>query len=226
MKIKGAIFDMDGTLIDSLMFWEFFWEDFGNKYLQKEGFKPTKELDSRVKSMIFSSSLLYIRDSFKLPLSDSEFIEYASELVRYFYTKRTKVKDGVFELLKNMKQNGISLCLASATDLRYIKIAVDELGLKKYFDHIISCADIGVGKEKPDIFIKGASLLGLEANDICVFEDSFIALETAKNAGFKTVGVRDEHNVYQDRVKAASDIYIGEGESLALLVGKINYYYN
>ncbi len=215
MKIKGAIFDMDGTLIDSLMFWEFFWEDFGNKYLHIKGFKPQKDIESKVKAMIFSKSLLFIRDSFGLSLSDEKFIDYASELVRYFYTKRTKVKPGVFELLEALKQKGIRLCLASATDLRYIKIAVDELGLKKYFDHIISCADIGIGKEKPDIFIKGAKLMGLEPQEICVFEDSFVALETARAAGFKTVGVYDIHNLTQERIVAASDFYIGKDKNIS-----------
>jgi HAD superfamily hydrolase (TIGR01509 family) len=221
MKIKGAIFDMDGTLIDSLMFWEVFWEEFGNKYLQIKDFKPDIELDSKVKSMIFSESIIYIKKHFALDLSTDDFVEYASNLVRYFYTQRTKVKPGVKALLKKMRDKGIPTCLASATDMRYIMIAVDELGLREYFDHIISCADIGIGKEKPDIFLKGATLLGIDKGDIYVFEDSFVALETAKKIGFNTVGVYDKRNLKQDRVMAASDIYIGAGDDLSILIDKI-----
>ena len=81
----------------------------------------------------------------------------------------------------------------------------------------MSCADIGAGKDKPDIYIAAKNALGLTAEDICVFEDSYVALETAKNAGFKTVGIFDKNNYGQDRLKAASLIYIKEGEPLDIV---------
>ena len=90
-------------------------------------------------------------------------------------------------------------------------------GLAHYFETTMSCADIGAGKDKPDIYIAAKKALGFEADDICVFEDSYVALETAKNAGFKTIGIFDKNNYGQDRLEAASLIYIKEGEPLSIV---------
>ncbi|MBQ9115919.1 MAG: HAD-IA family hydrolase, partial [Clostridia bacterium] len=78
------------------------------------------------------------------------------------------------------------------------------------------------GKDKPDIYIAAQKALGLNTEDICVFEDSYVALETAKKAGFKTVGIYDKYNYGQDKLEAASVIYVNEGKPLSALNGMID----
>ena len=112
--------------------------------------------------------------------------------------------------------------LSSASEMQHIKIALAASGLDKYFDLVLSCDDIKTGKDRPDIYLLAMSELGLDVSDICVFEDSFVAMETSKKIGFHTVGVYDKNNYEQDRLRAASDIYIGEGESLGALIDMVN----
>ncbi len=222
MKIKGAIFDMDGTLLDSLMFWEYLWRRIGEKYMGDVNFRPSEELDKKFRTTIFVEVIACFRDYYKLSVSYDELFEFAYSGVEDFYKNVAKVKTGAKELLTYLKENNVKLCLASAGGMPEVTYALKHHGLFDYFDHVISCVDIGVGKDKPDIYIKAKELLDLPATDVCVFEDSYVALETAKGAGFQAVGIFDRYNYGQDRLKAASDIYVEEGQSLDSLIPLID----
>lgn len=218
MKIKGAIFDMDGTLVDSLMFWDVLWKRIGKIYLKNPGFMPSIELEKAVRTMIISDAMPYIKKSCNVPVSDEEFLSFGEETLVEFYKTRAKIKDGVIELLDYLKSIGVKVCIASATNLPYVYISLKETGLSGYFDTVLSCNDIGVGKDRPDIYIKAKEALGFDESEICVFEDSFVALETAKSAGFLTVGVYDAYNFEQERLKAASVYYIGKEDKMSDLI--------
>ena len=211
MKIKGAIFDMDGTLVDSLFFWGVFWRDLGAKYLGKENYAPPEELDRGVRTMVFTDAMAYVRDALDIAAPTEEVVGFATETLADFYRYKVKTKAGVYSLLDRLSAMGVKLALASATDMKYLKIALEACDLKKYFHTVLSCADLGVGKDKPDIYLLSLEKLGLEATDCAVFEDSYVALETAKGVGLHTVGIFDENNYGQDRLRAASEIYLGEG---------------
>ena len=106
----------------------------------------------------------------------------------------------------------------SATDKKYLPIALEACGLSPYFDTVLSCAELGVGKDRPDVYLLALEKLGVEAKDAAVFEDSFVALETAKGIGCHTVGIFDENNFGQDRLSAASDVYIAKGQTLDAVI--------
>ena len=222
MKIKGAIFDMDGTLVDSLMFWDHLWRQIGLRYMGNEQFKPDQEIDKKVRTMIYTDAMAYFKDYYKLPGETDEFIRFASDGVTDFYKQVAKIKPGAIALLEYLKSQNIKLCLASATAMEWIRVSLQSCGLSAYFDTVLSCADMGVGKDRPDIYLKAMRLLGLPAGEICVFEDSFVALETAKRAGFQTVGVFDRYNFGQERLKAAADLYLNERQTLDALIATIH----
>ena len=222
MKILGAIFDMDGTVIDSLMFWDYLWQRIGEKYMSDAGFKPSDEVNKKVRTMIYVDAMTYFKEYYKIEESTEDFVAFAASGLSDFYKTVAKVKDGAHELLSYLKEQGITLCLASATAMAEIKCALEHHGLLKYFDFVLSCADIGVGKDRPDIYIKAKELMGLAEGDICVFEDSYVALETAKRAGFKTVGVYDKFSPEQARLAAASDVYLTEGQTLLAFIDLMN----
>jgi HAD superfamily hydrolase (TIGR01509 family) len=131
------------------------------------------------------------------------------------------VKGNAEAFLKHLKAKGIPMVLATATEQKYVDVVMERLGLGQYFDVMLSCVDLGVGKDRPDIYLESAKRLGLEVGEICVFEDSYVALETAKAAGFQTVGIFDENNFRQDRLEAASDIYIAKGADIGDLIPMI-----
>ena len=221
MKIKGAIFDMDGTLVDSLMFWDYLWRQIGMKYMNDDSFKPCEEVDKNVRTMIYSDAMKYVREYYAIPCTERDFLKFATDGLENFYRYEVKAKAGAHELLSYLKSKNIKLCLASASIMEHIKIALDACGITNYFDCVISCADIGVGKERPDIYLKAKDALGFDISDICVIEDSFVAIETAKGAGFLTVGVFDKYSFDQNRLRASSDIYVEEDMPLDSLVSQI-----
>lgn len=214
MKIKGAIFDMDGTLVDSLFFWGVFWRDLGERFLGKQDYAPPEEVDLKVRTMIFTDAMAYVRDALGIEASSDEVVSFATENLSDFYRYKVKAKAGAHALLDHLKARGVRMCVASATDKKYLPIALDACGLTPYFETVLSCAELGVGKDKPDIYLAALAALGTNASETCVFEDSFVALETAKKAGFHTVGIYDENNFGQERLCQASDLYLSKGVSL------------
>ena len=221
MKIKGAIFDMDGTLIDSLAFWGEFWREFGIKYMECDNYFPPEQVNNAIKTMVYSQGVKYIHKECALTVSIEEFVEFSEYMIESFYTNRAAVKEGAIELLEHLKALNIPMCVASATDLKYVKVAIRSTGLERYFDTVLSCEQVGKGKDSPDIYFAAAKEIGSEISDTCVFEDSCVALETARKAGFKTVGVYDKHNFGHDRLKEAALLYVDKGQSLSTLINEL-----
>ena len=218
-EMKAAIFDMDGTLVNSLMYWNTLWESVGRDWLSVDGFRPTEEVDKKVRTMIFTQAMAYVNVACGINADEAEFVKYATDNLEGFYRNVVTVKDGAREFLEYLKGKGIKLCLASATDMKYVNIALDVLELRKYFDYVMSCADIGVGKDKPDIYLLALESLGTDAEKTYIFEDSFVALETARAIGLNTVGVFDEYNFDHDRLARASMIYLGKETDMRELIG-------
>lgn len=218
IKIKGAIFDMDGTLIDSLIFWEYYWRELGKTFKGDPNFLPTEEDDRAVRTMITLDASKFIKERYNFSQSVEELYAFVNDLIKHFYRDIVKEKLGATELLEYLKEKNIKICLATATDMENVKIAIKACNLEKYFCSVLSCADIGKGKDKPDIYIKAMQELNLSSDEVCIFEDSFVAIETAKNLGVKTVGIFDKNNYGQDRLKNSSDYYLEEGKSLSELI--------
>lgn len=217
MKIKAAIFDMDGTLVDSLMFWGDFARRINDRYLGRDGFVLDAELDAAIRTMLFADAMRLVRAFYDIPVSDADFLAFAEDGIADFYRHTVKPKAGVIAMLDHLRKNGVKLALASATDMKYIRIATECCGLSEYFPIILSCVDIGKGKDQPDIYLAAIDALGTQISETCVFEDSAVALETAHRVGLMTVGVYDLYTPDHARVIAVSDRYLAAGEGMETL---------
>lgn len=215
-KIKGAIFDMDGTLINSLIVWDVIWEGLRKKFSGE--FQISKEDDKKVRTMTLSSAMDFVHKEYSLGQSSEELLCELDRILIDFYKNDVEVKKGVFEFLDYCLKNNIKMCIASATDVNLLKIVIKRFSFDRYFSDILSCADIGKGKDQPDIFFKALEVLGTDISETCVFEDSQVAIDTAHKAGFMTVGIFDENNYGYDEIKRTADICIDDGESLTKLI--------
>lgn len=218
MAMKAAIFDMDGTLIDSLIFWGPLWSCCGETYLGDKSFVPSAEDDKRVRTLTMKDAMQLIHDRYGIAESGEELLRFANDLIYDFYANTVKCKAGVKEFLAYCQKNGVKMCIASATARELVDVAMKHCGLEEYFSAVISCADFGKGKDAPDVFLGAAAHLGESIEDTWVFEDSAVAVETAAKIGMPVVGIYDPNNYGQNKIKELARVYIGPGETLAKLI--------
>lgn len=219
LRLRGAIFDMDGTLVDSLFYWDALWRRIGETFLSDADFRPSEEDDKRVRTMLFRDAMALIQETYRIPLPPDGLWQFAAADEERFYREDVFAKAGVLDFLEYLKQEGVRMCVVSATDRQYLPIALTACGLSEYFEFLLSCEELGVGKDRPDAYLAALSRLGMEAKDVAVFEDSYVALETAKRIGCPTIGVYDRYNFAGERLKAAADIYLDENHTMTDLIG-------
>ena len=218
MKIKGAIFDMDGTLVDSLMLWEVLWDAFSERFCEGKGFRPSAEDDKAVRTMLLRDAMQMIHEHYRIGRDGQELLDTANAIMADFYKNRVELKAGVREFLEYLYAKGVKMCVASATAPDLIDLAVEHCGLGKYFSRIFSCGVLGLGKDKPDIYLLARDFLGTPMEETWIFEDSHVAIGTAARLGMPTVGIWDKHNTNQDEIRAIATHYVAEGETLLKLI--------
>jgi len=200
-KIKGAIFDMDGTLVESLMVWDVLWNKFGEKYCDSKKFRPSDDDDKAIRTMTLKEAMEYIHNIYGIGENGEELLEEANKLMENFYSKEVLLKKGVREFLDFCYENNIKMCVASATKTDLVQMAIKHCDIGKYFDKLFSCAEIGKGKEHPDIYLKTLEFMGTKKEETCVFEDSLVAIKTAAKIGLQTVAIYDKYNYGQEEMK-------------------------
>ena len=217
--MKAAIFDMDGTLIDSLIFWEYLWKTLGEKYLNDPNFRPDETTDRECRTLTIDKAMELVHQRFGLADSGKELADLALEKVELFYREVVEVKPGVLEFLDYLKAQGVKMAVATASNGDMVRIALERCGLTPYLEMVVSCAEVGKGKDETDVFLLTLERMGTTADETWMFEDSFVAVQTAKRIGMPTVGIFDRNNYGQDILRANSDHYIAEGETLTRLIG-------
>lgn len=202
--IKGAIFDLDGTLLDSM----FIWDTIGEEYLRSLGKEPHEDLKETFMTLTLEEAAEYYREYYGVTLSVKEIVDGVNSMVEQTYRTKVTLKPGIGEYLAWLKENRVRMCVATVTDRYLVEETLDRLGVRHYFSEIFTCAEVGFGKDKPVIYQKALEHLETEKRDTYVFEDMLFALNTAKTDGFPTVGVYDRHEAHQDELKGLADYYI------------------
>lgn len=208
MKIKYAIFDFDGTLFDSMSIWD----RVGEIYLGSLGIKPKPSLREDVRALSLYQAVCYVKKEYKVSLSEEEIMAGINRVVEDFYLYEVLPKPGVINFLDQMKRAGISMCIATASDQAQIKVALKRCNMDHYFEKIFTCTEIGHGKDEPLIFRKAMEYLGGDRSNTVVFEDAIHAIRTAKEDGFRVVGVFDASERRQEEVRELTDAYLVDFE--------------
>jgi thiamine-phosphate pyrophosphorylase len=204
-NIKGAIFDLDGTLIDSMGVWD----NIAYEYLKTKGISPEKNLGDILKSMSMQQGADYVKDTYLIKETSKEIIAGINKLIARKYEEELPVKEGAIELIEELKMLDVKMCVATATDYYLANSCLKRLGIRKFIKDIYTCNDFQGGKDEPEIFEYALKQLGTNKEETYVFEDSLHAIKTAKRAGFKVVAVYDEVFTQESiDIKKVADIYI------------------
>lgn len=189
MDKKYAIFDMDGTLVDSMRFWK----TLGVEYLNSRGVSRVPEdILEQIKPMTMTeSAALFIRE-FSLPGTPEEVAAQMNAMMDCHYREDIPAKGGAAVYLKELKKKGVCMCVASATAVELQEACLKRVGFLKYFEFLLSCEEAGAGKNRPDVYLAAAERLGAAPAETAVYEDALFAAQTAKAAGFYVVGIYDK----------------------------------
>ena len=188
MAIKAAIFDLDGTVLDSMEAWA----ELDSNFLQRLGLAPKPGLQEDVMALTLRQSAGYFRKEYGVPLSEDEIINLIHGEIRKAYEQHLQLKSGAGSALKYLKSYNLPMAVATATEKHLAQAALRRLGVLDYFSGIFTCEMVGKAKTEPDVYIAAAEFLGFERNEILVFEDAPFAARTAFDAGFKVAIVHDK----------------------------------
>lgn len=204
--IKGVIFDLDGTLIDSMGIWN----AIDVQFLKECGVaEPPADISDRVRKMSVDESAGYFISEFGLRITKEYVIKRIEELVRIQYEELIPLKPDAIGLLDYLDGKSIPYGVATATYKRLAQSVLMRHGIFDRFRFVLTDREFPSGKTAPDIFLGGAELLGLAPAEVLVAEDSLHCVETASAAGFFTVGVYDEVSECDRRaIEEKSDAYI------------------
>ncbi len=207
INFHSAIFDADGTLLDSMQVWR----NLGELYLKSRDIPPEEGLSARLWPLSYDQGCMYIKTHYGLKESVREIQQDISGMIEDFYRNEAQLKPGVKEFLSELHARKIPMAIATSGDKELLTSALGRTHIAEYFDVIFTCSELDTDKHDSRIFLACADALGLPPAKIAVFEDVLYALETAKNAGFITFGVADAASINdRERIIALSDYYIND----------------
>ena len=185
--LKAIIFDLDGTLVDSLPYHHESWRIFfKNNNLEEHDFSEVlKEYKGGGTLELMTSVFgdMYTKDELKKMTDDKEII------FRDIYKSKIYPIEGLKQFLDNLKENNISLAIGSNAIRKNVIMTIEELGIINYFSSIICGDEVSRGKPDPEMFVKTLSNLNVSRDECIIFEDSIEGIKAAKNADIKVIGV-------------------------------------
>ena len=203
--MKYIIFDLDGTLIDSMPVWR----GTGSGFLMNHNFPVPENLMEVVKTQTIWQTAEWFRTELGVPMEAEDIVNEIVESVVEAYRHTIPLKDGAMEYLEKMKNEGVEMCILTASEADYILPALDRLDIRKYFSHVLTCTELGEYKNDGKAYLKTMELMGGTLEETVVFEDAYYAVKGAKSVGFPVYAVLDEvvREDDIDKIKETADHY-------------------
>ncbi|MBR1691120.1 MAG: HAD family phosphatase [Oscillibacter sp.] len=212
MRLQSAIFDMDGTLLDSMPVWY----DLGPSVLRRYGIPVPPNFWDTVKPLTLRQGAAYCKDAYGIPLTVEEIVADMERQIEDFYAHQVRAKPGVARFLSLLKMEGVWMYVATATDRHLAEAGLKCAGIDGYFRGLMTCTEVGKGKnESAEIYERCMTRLRSNKKDTVIFEDALHAIQTAKAAGFRVAAVYDDSaKEDQAAIQGAADYYIRSFEEM------------
>ena len=188
-NIKGAIFDMDGTLIDSMWVWRKIDEDF---LIEKDIDMTPEELMGKISHLSFHETAAFFKSEFHLQETIEEIKDGWNQRARFEYLHHVVLKDHALLLLEALKKRGIKMAIATSSSKELLEETIASKGIHHFFDTLVTTDMAGKTKIEPDVYLMAAKNLQLAPEEVAVFEDIPAAMIGARKAGMRVFGVHDK----------------------------------
>ena len=204
-KIHGAIFDLDGTLIDSM----WIWEQIDIDYFNKLNIPMPKDLKDKINLLSFYDTAVYFKNTFHISDSIDEICKDWNNRALFYYSNKVTLKPGVLKLLDFLKSKNIKIALATSNSEILLSAALKHTKIMDYFDVISTTNEVSNGKNKPDIYLLTAKKLSIKPKNCLVFEDIYEAITGAKAAQMNVCAIYDKYSNYnKEKILELADFYI------------------
>lgn len=212
-QAKACIFDMDGTLVDSLSIWN----DIDETFFHERGMEVPKDYDKTISHMSFMEMAIYTKETYGIKESPEQICQIWSDMSKKAYQETIKVKDGVIPFLEYLKKRGMPMSLATTNKEELYLPCLKRNHVDIYFDHIENVNRLNTTKREPKIYLELSRRMEAKPEETLVFEDILTAIKTAKSASFKVIGVYDRQNQADwNEIKSISDDTIDDYRKLIL----------
>ena len=211
-NIKGIIFDLDGTILDS----SWVWDTVDLKFLGHRGFDVPDDYVDAISPMGAMKAAVYTIERFGLHNEKPEdLVREWFAMAKKEYHSRVKCKPFAKEFIHKMREKGRKMSIATSSDRELFIPTLEREGIIGCFDSIVTVDEVKRGKEYPDIYLEAARRMDINKENCVVFEDIVPAIKGAKKGNFKVVAVKDEKSVNNfEEAKKLADLYISSYENL------------
>lgn len=208
---QGAIFDLDGTLLDSMQVWR----QIDVEFLAKRGYEVPQDYLEAITPLGAKAAADYTIERFSLNEKPEDIIEEWMSMARDAYAHKVLLKPYVKEYLEQLKKLNIPIAAATSSERELMIPALKRNGIYEYFDVIVTVSQVSRGKGFPDIYEKAAQKIAREPEQCVVYEDIIEGIRGAKKGGFFAVGVYDpESDFSREAIVREADFYIQSFETL------------
>ena len=207
----AAIFDLDGTLVDSM----WIWRDIDIDYLGRHGIPYDASLQASIDGLSFHETAIYFKEKYGIKDSIEDIQKEWNDMAIEYYRTKVFPKPGAIEYLKQLRARGIRTGIATSNSWELLSAVLNSTGLAEYMDSIHTACEIKKGKPAPDIYLMVAEDLGVNPADCMVFEDIIPGIQSGHNAGMQVCAVYDEYSADRwDDIVAEADYHIESFEEL------------